>query len=151
MGMPTRLEAFLEPPGVNRLRPCARIHKKSLVPHSSGQWDERQIPIEQLLTQPGMTRTQQLLNNQHPIRLTTEQPYQITILNLDRNSLLRKRLDTLTVIFPSTFQLQREIKFLYFYSTIVNLVLSLTLVFYRGMEQSLYLDLLVSFCVFCHY
>ena len=27
-GMPTRLKAFLEPPGVSRLRPCARTHLK---------------------------------------------------------------------------------------------------------------------------
>ena len=38
------------------------------------------------LPQPGMTRTQ-LLNNQRHIRLTTEQPYKITILNLDGNRL----------------------------------------------------------------
>ena len=75
--------------------------------------------------QPAMTHTQLLLNNQHPICLTTEQLYQIAILNLygNQNLLLWYRLDTQTVVSFSTFQLRQEIKFLYFCSPIVNLVL----------------------------
>ena len=43
--MPTGHEAFLEPAGGSRLRPCARTHlKKGLVPHSSVWWNGQQIP-----------------------------------------------------------------------------------------------------------
>ena len=36
----------MKPLGVSGLRPSARTYlKEGLVPHSSGQWDERQIPI----------------------------------------------------------------------------------------------------------
>ena len=46
MGMLTGPEALLGMQGVSGLRPCVRNHlKKGLVPHSSGWWDGRQIPL----------------------------------------------------------------------------------------------------------
>ena len=46
-GMPTGLEAFLEPPGASRLRSCARTYiKKGLVPHSSGWWGRKTNTIK---------------------------------------------------------------------------------------------------------
>ena len=44
-GMLTGLEEFLKSVGMSGARPCVRAHlKKGLVPHSSGRWDEQQIP-----------------------------------------------------------------------------------------------------------
>ena len=44
--MPTGPEAFLDPPGTSRLRPCAQTHlKKGFVSRSYGLWDVWQIEL----------------------------------------------------------------------------------------------------------
>ena len=48
--------------------------------------------------QPGMTRIQLLVNNQRPIRLTTEQPYQIRVLNSDGNHLPTQQFEFVTTV-----------------------------------------------------